>query len=54
MSRKKKENKFILHACDVSSAVIPLILSMIGQSSKLSQTFSYGIHFPDNGHLKYS
>ena len=49
-----KTVQFILHACDVSSAVIPLTRSILGQSSTLSQTFSNGIHFPEEGHLKYS
>jgi hypothetical protein len=54
LSKKNKASEkysFILHACDVSSAAIPFTLE---QSSTLSQTFSNGIHFPDDVHLKYS
>jgi len=39
---------------DVSSSQIPFVPSIGGQSSKLSQTFSNGIHFPVDAHLKYS
>jgi hypothetical protein len=50
--KEKEFNRFILHASDVSSSLIPFVRSIAGQSSKLSQTFSNEIHFPVDGHLK--